>query len=364
MEEIRCIGCGSVIQSENPKDPGYVPQSKVSNEDIVCRRCFRLKNYNEITPLSITKEDYFNIISEIGNSNSLIVKVIDIFDIEGSLIPQIAKLTNFNDLVIIANKVDLLPKSVKESKLLHHLRKIIADNNLKPLKIFLMSAKKNKNLDEIIEEIEELSDGRDIYVVGATNVGKSTFINALLKSYAGTKEDIITVSSNAGTTLDLIKIPFGEHSIIDTPGLINENQITHYISTKTLRAVTPKKEIKPKSFQLESGQTLYVGALARIDFIKGEKGSFICYFSEFLNVHRTKLENADFLYETSLGNVLAPPFKDEDAFPLKKHNFTIVKGKKYDIVLPGLGFITVKGDMKIAVHTSVHSVPYVREALI
>lgn len=364
MEEIRCIGCGSVIQSEDSKLPGYVPKSKQDSEDIICRRCFRLKNYNEITPLSITKEDYFNIISEIGNSNSLIVKIIDIFDIEGSLIPQIAKLTNFNDLVLIANKTDLLPKSVKENKLLHHLTKIVADNNLKPIKIYLMSAKKNKNLDTIINEIEDLAKGRDIYVVGATNVGKSTFINALLKSYAGTKEDIITVSSTAGTTLDLIKIPFGENFIIDTPGLINDNQITHYIGPNTLKAVTPKKEIKPVNFQLESNQTLFVGGLARIDFIKGDNASFICYFSEFLHVHRTKLEKADNLYQTSLGNVLKPPFKEEEPLKLVSHNFKVKNDKKYDIVLPGLGFITVKGQVTIKVHTIEHTIPYVREALI
>ena len=131
MEEIRCIGCGSIIQSLDNKKPGFIPQSKIDSEetDVVCRRCFRLKNYNEVTPLEITKDDYFNIISEIGNHNALIVKIIDLFDIEGSLIPQIQKLTNHNDLIIIANKTDLLPKSIKEGKLLHHIRKIIADNN-------------------------------------------------------------------------------------------------------------------------------------------------------------------------------------------------------------------------------------------
>jgi len=364
MEEIRCIGCGSVIQSEEPKNPGYVPKSKIDHEDIICRRCFRLKNYNEVTPLSITKEDYFNIIGKIGNSDSLIVMLIDIFDIEGSLIPQIAKLTNFNDLVIIANKVDLLPKSVKENKLKHHLKKIIADNNLKPEEVFLMSAKKNKNLDTIIDEIEDLADKRDIYVVGATNVGKSTFINALLRSYANASEDIITVSGTAGTTLDMIKIPFGDSFIIDTPGLINDNQITHYISDKTLRTVTPKKEIKPKGYQLDVNQTLFVGGLARVDFVKGLSGSFICYFSEFLKVHRTKLENADNLYNTQLHQVLKPPYEGDEPFTLKKHTFKVTDLKKYDIVLPGLGFITVKGKMTLDVHTSIHSIPYIREALI
>ncbi len=366
MEELHCIGCGSIIQTEDTSKPGYVPKSKLTeeNEDIICRRCFRLKNYNEVTPLKITSDDYFNIISEIGTKKALIVMVIDIFDIEGSLIPQMPKLTNYNDLVIIANKTDLLPKSVKEPKLLHHLRKIIADNELKPRNIYLMSAVKYKNIDYIIDEITGYARGKDIYIVGATNVGKSTFINTLLKSYASSEKDIITTSFYAGTTLNLIKIPFGNSSIIDTPGLINDNQITNYLSPKALKVVTPKKEIKPKVFQLDSKQTLFFGGLARIDFLEGEKTSFVCFTSEFMKIHRTKLENADDLYSKQVKVLLTPPFENEDDFPLKGYTFNIRKKNKQDIVLPGLGFVTVSGIIKVKVYTRSNTIPYIREALI
>jgi len=366
MEELNCIGCGSVIQSEDTSKPGYVPSSKLNeeNEDIICRRCFRLKNYNEVTPLKISSDEYANIISEIGNKKALIVMVIDIFDIEGSLITQIPKLTNHNDFIIIANKIDLLPKSLKEPKILHHLRKIIADNELKPIDIFLMSAIKNKNIDFVIDMIVEYSEMRDIYIVGATNVGKSTFINTLLKSYASSQKDVITTSFFAGTTLNLIKIPFGENLIIDTPGLINDNQITHYLSQKALKVVTPKKEIKPKVYQLDSGQTLFFGGLARIDFISGEKTSFVCFASEFVKIHRTKLENADELYEKQVKILLTPPFEKDEDFPLKGHIFNLTKHSKQDIVLPGLGFVTVSGFIKLKVYTRSNTTPYIREALI
>ena len=366
MEELRCIGCGSIIQSDDSSKPGYVPQSKLSeqNEDIICRRCFRLKNYNEVTPLHISSDDYRNIISEIGNKRVLIVMIIDIFDIEGSLIPQIPKLTNHNDLLIIANKIDLLPKSVKEAKLLHHLRKIISENNLNPLDIFLMSAVKYRNMDNIIDKIIHYADSKDIYIVGATNVGKSTFINSLLKSYADSKKDVITVSVFAGTTLNLIKIPFGDNYIIDTPGLINDNQITNYLSPKALKTVTPKKEVKPIVFQLNSSQTLFFGGLARIDFLEGNKTGFVCYISEFMKIHRTKLENADDLYRKQVKLLLTPPFEGEEEFPLKGHLFNIKSYSKQDIVLPGLGFVTVSGNVKLKVYTRINTTPYVREALI
>jgi ribosome biogenesis GTPase YqeH len=364
MEEIRCIGCGSIIQSTDQSKPGFVPSSKLTenSDDIICRRCFRLKNYNEVTPLSITQDDFYRVVSTIGQTNSLVVKIIDIFDIEGSIIPQIAKLTNHNDLILLVNKVDLLPKSVKEAKLIHHLKKIISSYNLKPLSIHIMSALKYQNIDTIIDDILEKAGERDIYIVGATNVGKSTFINTLLKSYADSKKDIITVSSNAGTTLDLIKIPIGDQFIFDTPGILNDIQLTHYLSQKALKVVTPKKEIKPKGYQLNSGQTLFIGGLARVDFVKGDNTSFICYFSEFLNIHRTKLEKADELYKNHVTTLLTPPFEGE-SFPLKKHTF-VLNGNKQDLVLPGLGFITVKGQVTIQVYTKEETTPYIREALI
>jgi len=365
MEKLKCIGCGSIIQTVDASKPGFIPQSKLDeNEQIVCRRCFRLKNYNEVTPLKITSDDYFQIISEIGKKNALIVMIIDIFDIEGSLIPQMPKITNYNDLVIIANKIDLLPKSLKEPKLLHHLKKIIADNEIKPKDLYLMSAAKYKNIDYIIEELTKHADGRDMYIVGATNVGKSTFINTLLKSYAGSKSDIITTSFTTGTTLDLIKISLGDNFIIDTPGLINDNQITHFLSQKSLKTVTPKKEIKPVGFQLNSSQTLFFGGLARIDFLEGNKTNFICYTSEFIKVHRTKLENADELFKNQVKILLTPPFKDEDDFPLRGHLFNIKTINKQDIVLPGIGFVTISGNVKIKVYTRSNTTPYIREALI
>ena len=56
-------------------------------------------------------------------------------------------------------------------------------------------------------------------MVGVTNVGKSTLINAIIQEITGDK-DIITTSRFPGTTLDKIEIPLddGGH-IYDTPGL-------------------------------------------------------------------------------------------------------------------------------------------------
>jgi ribosome biogenesis GTPase YqeH len=364
MEELRCIGCGSILQSQDQKAPGYVPAHKLEEEDVTCRRCFKLQHYNEVIPMHLSKDHYRDIISTIGMEDALVVMIIDIFDIEGSMIPQIRKLTNDNDMLLIANKIDLLPKSVKQGKLVHHLKKIASDYLLKPLDVLLMSAIKNKNLDDVMDQIEDYAKGRKVYIVGATNVGKSTFINALLKSYGGSDKDIITVSNNAGTTLDMITIPFGDSFIIDTPGIINDNQLTHYISPKALKQILPKKEIKPMVFQLDQDQTLFFGGLSRVDYIQGDKTSFVCYCSNELHIHRTKLEKADSLYQTQLGKILSPPFETDDALDLKKHVLQVHSKDKVDIVIPGLGFIAYKGPGLLHVYCDKHITPYIREALI
>src|SRR5699024_2061029 len=140
-----------------------------------------------------------------------------------------------------------------------------------------------------------------------TNVGKSTFVNHLIRQSTG-HDHVITTSYFPGTTLGFINIPLGDGTyIIDTPGIVNKRQMAHYVSEHDLKKITPKKEIKARTYQLHSQQSLFFGGLARLDFIKGEKQSFVCYFSRDLPIHRTKLENADNLYNKQRGKLLSPP---------------------------------------------------------
>ena len=36
-------------------------------------------------------------------------------------------------------------------------------------------------MDQVVKSIEEARDGRDIFVVGCSNTGKSTFVNQLMQ---------------------------------------------------------------------------------------------------------------------------------------------------------------------------------------
>lgn len=365
MEQIICQGCGVTIQTEDPKGLGYAPPSSLNREDVICKRCFRLKHYNEVQDVSLSDDDFLKMLKEIGKSRGLIVKVIDIFDFNGSFIPSLPRYTGNNPIILIGNKVDLLPKSVNHQKVKQWMKKVSKDLGLKVIDVFLVSAKTGVGMEEAANGIEFYRKKKDVYVVGCTNVGKSTFINYLIQESTGEKE-AITTSYFPGTTLGFIDIPLDQKSsMFDTPGVINRHQMAHYISERDLKYITPKKEIKAKVYQLNPEQTLFIGGLARLDFVHGERTSFVCYFSNELNIHRTKLENADQLYEKHIGELLQPPSEKslKQLPPLQKHTFHI-EGKT-DIVFSGLGWITVtEGEIDVDAHIPEGVGVSIRESLI
>ena len=67
----------AVIQTEDPKLPGYA-QSSIRKEELICQRCFRLKHYNEVQDVSLTDDDFLRILNGIGETEALIVKIVDI----------------------------------------------------------------------------------------------------------------------------------------------------------------------------------------------------------------------------------------------------------------------------------------------
>lgn len=336
------MGCGVQIQTENPNELGYAPSSALEKEIIICQRCFRLKHYNEVQDVNLTDDDFLKILNEIGKSDALIVMIVDIFDFNGSWIPGMHRFACNNKILLVGNKVDLLPKSVKQSKLIHWMKQEAKELGLRPEEVFLVSAAKGHYIKEITAAIDEWRQGKDVYVVGCTNVGKSTFINRIIKEVTG-EDDVITTSHFPGTTLDIIKIPLDDgKALIDSPGIINHHQMAHFIDKRDLKIITPKKEIKPKIFQLNEGQTLFFGGLARFDYVSGGRRSFVCYVSNEINIHRTKMENATELYEKHAGEMLTPPRMEQlETFPELVKQEYIIKEPKTDIVFSGLGWITI-----------------------
>ena len=148
-EKIQCVGCGVEIQTERPNELGYAPKSALEKEAIICQRCFRLKHYNEVQDVSLTDDDFLKILNGIGQTDGLVVKVVDIFDFNGSWLPGLHRFVGNNKVLLVGNKADLLPKSIKKNKLIHWMKREAKELGLKSVDVFLMSAQKGQGIREI-----------------------------------------------------------------------------------------------------------------------------------------------------------------------------------------------------------------------
>ena len=352
--EIRCIGCGAALQSDDESKSGYLPASVLNKtesvDQVYCKRCFRLRHYNEVQDVELNDDDFLNMLHELNVEDALIVNVVDVFDFNGSIIPGIQRFAGTNPVVIVANKSDLLPKSLQKGRLRQWVTEQVQSYGIRPQNVFLVSALNRDSVEEFMQALDKERKGKDVYVVGTTNVGKSTLINQII-NIATDSKDTITTSYFPGTTLGKIEIPLDDKKmLVDTPGIIQKNQLAHYLNPQELKTVTPRKEVKPKAYQLNDNQSLFFGGLGRFDYLKGErKESFVCYVSNEINIHRTKLEKADELYENHLGELLSPPeAASVESFPkLKRHEFKIKEPS--DIVFNGLGWVSIDAvDIQVA----------------
>jgi hypothetical protein len=344
--EPRCTGCGAALQTEDTGAPGYIPEKALEREPIICQRCFRIRHYNDASRVAVDQDEFRRMLGHIAGTRSLVVHIVDIFDFEGSLISGLQRYVGDNPVVLVVNKIDLLPKVSNWNRILNWVQRQAREQGLKIAGAVLCSARKNIGFDRVITEVAEQRRGRDVYVVGATNVGKSTLINRMIRDYSDLDTEL-TTSQYPGTTLDLVKIPLDDGRLmIDTPGIVYKHRLTELVPKNALKHLMPDRPIKPAVYQLNKGQSLFFGGYARFDFIRGDRQSFTCYLSNAIPIHRTKLERADELYRQHKGEMLSPPDREElELLPgWVKYPFHIPGGSRLDVYVSGLGWVKVNGE--------------------
>lgn len=368
--DLSCSGCGIAIQTEEPKEPGYAPlNSVVERENPVCQRCYRITHYNDVAPVALNNADFQKILKDIGQRRALVVKVVDLFDFAGSWVSDIKKYVGKNPILLVANKADLLPRSTNFDKVEAWLKKEVEKQGVQVEEVILISAKKRLEIEHVKTAIEQRIGKGHVYVVGTANVGKSTLINGLMQLF-GEEGSGLTTSRYPGTTLSTVRldIPNRDGQLIDTPGIMTTHRLTDLVCPKCLRLITPETYIDPKTYQLNDQQTLFLGGLCRIDYLEGERQGFTFYVANQLNVHRTKLENADELYAKHLGTLLQPPCGKcpDELRHLVPQTIHVKSGHPQDVVISGVGWLTLRGQhpvkLRVYVPEGVHV--SVRRALI
>lgn len=205
--------------------------------------------------------------------------LVDVFDLQGSLLSNLKDIAGENPIVIAANKIDLIPTDASKNRitswLYEEIRKqcqLVSPRDLEDQKyrafeargwirpkeretqagvlyrsnIHLISCVNGTGINDLLTSIFAMAkdNGNKIYVMGAANVGKSSFINRLVnykaqkkgsaaKNKQLSKTDLklsanphVTVSNLPGTTLNFLKIKLPNGiTVVDTPGLINKGNI-------------------------------------------------------------------------------------------------------------------------------------------
>lgn len=340
-----CFGCGAELQNSDPEKIGYIPKYLESDSQYLCQRCFRLQHYGINKEEPIFDKDFTKIINQARHERSLIVYVVDLFAFECSIVHSLIEQIKSSRVLIVASKRDVIPTSVKDEKLKKFIKKRFNDLGIDPLDIIISSSVKNYNIEEIKDKCNILRKKRNVYIFGATSVGKSTLVNAFFKIYSNKTDKLISTSPYPGTTLDVIKVPIDEQTYIyDTPGISLNTSIYSNIDKKLIKYITPNKEIKPRVYQLQKNQSLMIENIAKFDFKDNEKTNLTIYLSNYLTITRSKLENSE---KTFNNMIINKQFKLMDRnikslSNLVAHDITLPIGQ-CDIVIVGLMWVKING---------------------
>lgn len=310
---IRCIGCGAILQSDDKNSIGFIPNNKM-NEVKLCERCFRILHYNDLKLVNLPIAN--DVLKEVNEKGKFAFFLVDLLNLNLEVIKTYRNLKIPKCLII--SKVDFIPKYIKKSNIKDWLRE---EYGIKEEIIFL-SAAKNQNI-YAINNVMEVNNIKEAYILGYTNSGKSTLINRLTN-----KEDI-TTSLVPNTTIDFIKIKLDNNlTIIDSPGFLYEDTLYEKDDILFIKKINPKTFIKPITFQLKKGASIIIDKYIRIEN-KSDKCNMTIYMSNLLDIKK--------VYD-----------KNDMLKNLSKINIDIKENQ--DLVFKGIGFINCKSNANLSIY--------------
>ncbi|XP_064548998.1 nitric oxide-associated protein 1 [Drosophila montana] len=223
---VPCNGCGAHLHCVSSSMPGYIPSEIFKGrtiselQTITCQRCHFLEHYNIALDVEVPPSAYVETISRIQDKYALAIIIVDLLDLPSSIWPGMQQvLGSKRPVFLVGNKVDLLPRD--SNSYLTHVKSCLKQqfikyggfNALNIKNISLISAKTGYGIEELITQLHKIWQYKgDVYLLGCTNVGKSSLFNILLNSdYCRPEASELvrkaTTCAWPGTTLQMLKFP-------------------------------------------------------------------------------------------------------------------------------------------------------------
>ncbi|VVA10919.1 PREDICTED: ribosome biogenesis GTPase YqeH [Prunus dulcis] len=390
-----CYGCGAPLQTSEPDAPGYsdpetyaLKKKHHQLKTVICGRCKLLSHGHMITAVGgnggysggkqfIMAEQLREKLAHLRHERALIVKLVDIVDFNGSFLARVRDLAGANPIILVITKVDLLPKGTDFNCIGDWVVEATAKKKLNVISVHLTSSKSLVGVTGVASEIQKEKKGRDVYVLGSANVGKSAFISALLKMMA--ENDPVAASAQKykpiqsavpGTTLGPIQINafLGGGKLYDTPGVHLHHRQAAVVHSEDLPALAPQSRLRGQSFpnsQVSSGNgiagndysnglngySIFWGGLVRVDVLKVLPETRLTFYGpKSLQIHMVPSDKADEFYQKELGVLLTPPTGKQRADEWRgleterqlQIKFEDVERPACDVAISGLGWITVE----------------------
>jgi ribosome biogenesis GTPase YqeH len=307
-----------------------------------------MQHYNEVSStVEASSNTFLTMLHRIGAQEGILVHVIDATDAEATWIDGLPRFVGERRILLAVNKVDVLPQRTSRPRLRQWIAMTARQQAWTIADIVLVSARTGEGIDTLYATMQHhVTASRTVFWVGMANVGKSSLVNAVLRTKQQSSKATVTVSAMPGTTLDWVRIPFGDMTFIDTPGVMYRRRVTEVAAKIDVLSLMPQEAIRPRTYQLSAQQTLFFGGYVRADFVQGSRRTWTCYAARTIPIHRTKRARADALMQTQRGILLQPPSASTSSTlpSWSKHTLTILPQKASDVVIAGLGWICLQAD--------------------
>jgi|GEM_PF-241914 ribosome biogenesis GTPase A len=362
----RCYGCGAVLQSDNKRGDGYIEPKTLDetplDKPIFCDRCYRDSKYNLEPSQASVSPDFLTMLLDAKASDAFIVYLIDLYSFECSFVKDVVEAIQRLKILVLANKRDLLPSKAKDSDLKEYVAHRFRASGLAITAedVVLVSLTSATDMTKIVKEISERRRRHDVYIIGAASSGKSLFLTSVLRQYKNESPRSITTSEYPGTALSIIQIPLdASSSVYDTPGTGVQNSFIGLSDETLVKTVTPTGPVEGRDFALAKDGSLFIGGLARLDFLggKADKTSITAYFPPSVELRKVAPEkDLDSVFAEAIApkakgfkhlmsaskisptTPLVSGIKDMDAFDLR-----IAERGQRDVGIAGLGWVSFKG---------------------